>query len=79
MLSDLDRAKEQGLLSEIGILSEELRQSGIRLSDTVLVEVLRLAGESKDVALGIIVQSILIGFWLANFGWEKFGVESQWY
>jgi predicted nucleic acid-binding protein len=44
-LGVLLRAKEQQLISAIGPLIEQLRQGGIRLSDAVVAEALKLTNE----------------------------------
>ncbi len=44
-LGVLLRAKERGLISAVAPLIEQLRREGIYLTDTVIAETLRLAGE----------------------------------
>jgi predicted nucleic acid-binding protein len=45
-LGVLLRAKNQGFISEIGSLIEEMRKGGIRFSDDLVARTLKLAGES---------------------------------
>lgn len=45
-LGVLLRAKEQGLVTAVAPVISDLRQGGLRLSDAIVAEALRLAGEA---------------------------------